>query len=1030
MAYFVIYNEHSGRIRMKGQWPTSVRNTSVGDILPNAQDVDELSIKSLTADEFEQLKVLQEAIIDPETKDIVSSRIISSPPSPQGSINKVGIVTPYGHITGTTVYALNLAEGLNNTGLDVRIVCYANFMDHRVKAEAKDRGIRLIHVKRDDKDTLIAEMNKVNAVIFHGSKRIGDAISEMEKRPKTIFTLHMESDIEVRRYCDAIVDETVAVAKWLSEAYDGKCRVVPTGAKIKDGNPPILPGLTDSAVVYIGRVASGKNVKALIESYVNLPSKVSIVIVGEGDQLQECKEMAENPIYNDRVHFIEDAGLEATKYLSIASAFVLPSSSEGNSVALIEAMHAGVPIVTTRVGAAEELANMGAQLNYTTAKPPHIAKTIRQCLKTQARRRAKQNIELAEEKLDVSSMAGGYLELLPELSTFSANRLGTAYRTQCRPTNTNPVVSVIMPCYNYAHYMDEAIESVLEQSWEDFELVLINDGSTDETPEKMAEWEQEDERIVCIHHSSNLGLSAARNTGIVVAKGDLITYLDPDDVYLPHKLETQVGAFISDPDLEMVWGGCDVIGGKPFPDFGNSGPPDLAKLRKGNYIPCQSVMVKGGLLIRNGMFDEDLRCMEDWDMWLRALHGGCNAKFIPGPVYKLRKHRQQYGVKTAGLHTQEAKRALRQQANEWFSASQSQGSPINLLIVLPTSGRGGANAITMNLLRHIDRNSFNPVVCIVNTHQNGSMIEDMRDMGVSVHEIGGRSRINTMGSGKVINEIKEAIEAHNIDVVHNVNVLSASTAAAETQTPIVHVRHQERYGADIKSNDLSICVCKKGKCRDDKPRKSFLVYNGLDTQFWAEDEVARNNFRDEHSIPEDGKLALWLGRMSYEKGPEHLVELAQKLDKAGVHIAIVPIAHNTGDQHEDFIERISDIPHAIILEERPREQLVPLYSAADFVVSTSRTEANPLVLIEGMLCRSIPVAFDVGGCQEIVFDCYNGLLIPHGNTDRMAQSIASMGSSDEMELKDNSRRMAERVFTKEQYVEQYERVYRLAVNHG
>jgi glycosyltransferase involved in cell wall biosynthesis len=266
--------------------------------------------------------------------------------------------------------------------------------------------------------------------------------------------------------------------------------------------------------------------------------------------------------------------------------------------------------------------------------------------------------------------------------------------------------------------------------------------------------------------------------------------------------------------------------------------------------------------------------------------------------------------------------------------------------------------------------------------------------------------------------------------VHSVNTEAASVAAAETQTPIVHVRHQERYGAGINSDDLSICVCKRGAANDNKSRKTFVVYNGLDTQFWAQDEVARREFRDKHSIPEDEKVALWLGRVSPEKGPEHMVHLAKKLDEAGVYIVVVPITHGIVGYGEEHLSQVRDLQHAIIMNEQPRGELVSLYSAADFVVSTSRTEANPLVLIEGMLCRSIPVAFDVGGCPEIVFDCYNGFLVPHGNVDKMASSVIGVDDRSMDELKQNSRRMAERVFNKEQYVEQYERTYKLAVKHG
>ena len=143
-------------------------------------------------------------------------------------------MTPHGGITGTTVYALNLAEGLRGAGLDTRIICFAPHLDERLRQEAQARGIPFIYIAHDDSAALQAEMAAVNAVAFHGSKKIGDAIAEMPQRPKTIFIIHMESDLAVRDYCHAIIDENVAVAKWLQEKCHVDCHLIYTG--VNPGN--------------------------------------------------------------------------------------------------------------------------------------------------------------------------------------------------------------------------------------------------------------------------------------------------------------------------------------------------------------------------------------------------------------------------------------------------------------------------------------------------------------------------------------------------------------------------------------------------------------------------------------------------------------------------------------------------------------------------------------------------------------------------------------------------------------------------
>ena len=102
----------------------------------------------------------------------------------------------------------------------------------------------------------------------------------------------------------------------------------------------------------------------------------------------------------------------------------------------------------------------------------------------------------------------------------------------------NPIVSVIIPTYNRAHLIDKAIKSVLNQTYQDFEIIVVDDGSTDNTNEVLKNFT--DSRIHYIFHTSNLGVSAARNTGIKTSQGEYIALLDSDDDWLPEKLDKQV----------------------------------------------------------------------------------------------------------------------------------------------------------------------------------------------------------------------------------------------------------------------------------------------------------------------------------------------------------------------------------------------------------------------------------------------------------------------------------------------------------
>jgi glycosyltransferase involved in cell wall biosynthesis len=117
----------------------------------------------------------------------------------------------------------------------------------------------------------------------------------------------------------------------------------------------------------------------------------------------------------------------------------------------------------------------------------------------------------------------------------------------------SPLVSVIIPCYNRAHIIAQAIGSVREQTLQDWELVIVDDGSADDLAGVLAPIMKVDERIRLVRHARNRGEPAARNTGIEAARGRFIAFLDSDDIWMPTKLERQAAAVLSAPEPENVF---------------------------------------------------------------------------------------------------------------------------------------------------------------------------------------------------------------------------------------------------------------------------------------------------------------------------------------------------------------------------------------------------------------------------------------------------------------------------------------------
>jgi glycosyltransferase involved in cell wall biosynthesis len=185
-----------------------------------------------------------------------------------------------------------------------------------------------------------------------------------------------------------------------------------------------------------------------------------------------------------------------------------------------------------------------------------------------------------------------------------------------------PKISVIIPAYNAMIYLPETIANVLEQTYTDFEIIVVNDGSTDEIEEWITSFH--DERVKFISQA-NLGLAGARNTGIKASQGEYLAFLDADDLWESTKLAKQVRVLDSHPEVGLVYtwvahideqrnstGRLGVINSQ---HEGNL----WQELTKGNLVECGSVaMVRRDCFEKCGVFDDNLGSfVEDWDMWLR-----------------------------------------------------------------------------------------------------------------------------------------------------------------------------------------------------------------------------------------------------------------------------------------------------------------------------------------------------------------------------------------------------------------------------
>jgi glycosyltransferase involved in cell wall biosynthesis len=213
-------------------------------------------------------------------------------------------------------------------------------------------------------------------------------------------------------------------------------------------------------------------------------------------------------------------------------------------------------------------------------------------------------------------------DMLRERAVLGSARQNTSEQV----INEMPRVSVIVPAYNAARFLPFSIESVIRQTYGQWELIVVDDGSTDETRELVGSYSQSLGEKLKYVYQSNRGLPAARNTGIRNATGDLIALLDADDIWLPNRLDRSVAVMDGNPEVGLVHGRFEKVDvqGIPIPHLRPTFPLKILSgnisdhiYTRGVNLGCPTITFRKACVDQVGWFDETMRATEDRDLWFR-----------------------------------------------------------------------------------------------------------------------------------------------------------------------------------------------------------------------------------------------------------------------------------------------------------------------------------------------------------------------------------------------------------------------------
>ena len=185
----------------------------------------------------------------------------------------------------------------------------------------------------------------------------------------------------------------------------------------------------------------------------------------------------------------------------------------------------------------------------------------------------------------------------------------------------NPKITVLMPVNNCAQYIEEAVESVLNQTFKDFEFLIIDDASTDNTVSIIKRYS--DSRIILIQKSKNTGLTSNLNYGISIARGKFIARMDGDDISLPERFEKQINYLENHPEVVVCGTDYKIIGTDVIKNVPNNHEDIKVKLLYGSCICHPTVMIQNSILYENNItYNIKLEIAQDYNLWVKLLQYG------------------------------------------------------------------------------------------------------------------------------------------------------------------------------------------------------------------------------------------------------------------------------------------------------------------------------------------------------------------------------------------------------------------------
>ena len=628
------------------------------------------------------------------------------------------------------------------------------------------------------------------------------------------------------------------------------------------------------------------------------------------------------------------------------------------------------------------------------------------------------------------------------------------------PTSA-PLITIVTPYYNHSATIRETVESVLGQTFQNFEYIIVNDGSTAEHTEALRKINNPKIRIINLQENLGNGSpAAARNTGLGEATGKYAMCLDSDDILDPNFLEKALVVLETNPEISLVTTYMKMFGAKEEM-YANS-PYNAYYLFSNNMVitgapyPREAWKAVGGYKCGIGY--------EDWEFWMNLAEHGYWGKLIPEPLYRYRtalasryvedmnKHRGNI-ANIRSLHPQYKRNIKRMLRGRRFKKTVSDLSTAfvnldngsqyfsndnenkNILIAIPWMTFGGAETLIYNYCKEI-KDNFN-ISFVTGLPSEHEWEYKFREITTDIYHLP-----NLFDDKRLYLEfMSNYIKTRNIEILHIIH-----NGFVFEMLPELKKRHPdlkvivtmfndrvEYFEESVKFKDyIDVFSSDNNKVGEHyfslvgSDQAIRIIPNGIDCyNTFCQDLFDREEERKLLSLSEKDIAIFFVGRLSAEKKPDVFVEAAAEVvvknKKGNIKFFII----GDGPMRASVENQISKIGSEKIQYLGYQSNIAKYLSAADIFVLSSSIEGFPLAILEAMAMKVAVIASNVGGVSDIIISGKGGFVVNPASVDEIVEKILILESDRRLlgKMKLEAREVVEEKYSSLILGEKYTNLY-------